>query len=73
VGVEAASEKLMIKNVLSSIGGIGMYGVISVCLFFLIFSGAVFWAGLLRRSYLNRMSYLPLEDESKRDGGTGYE
>jgi hypothetical protein len=53
----------MIKNILQDIGGIGIYGVISLCLFFAVFSGSVLWAALHRRALCNRMSALPLEDE----------
>ena len=31
----------MIKNVLSAIGGVEMYGIISVCLFFTVFLAAM--------------------------------
>ena len=34
----------MIKNILSDIGGIGIYGVISMCLFFAVFTGVLLWA-----------------------------
>ncbi len=52
----------MIQNVLQEIGGIGLYGVISVCLFFLVFSTAVVRACLLKQSFLTSMSALPLDD-----------
>lgn len=52
----------MIQNVLRDIGGIGLYGVISVCLFFLVFSVAVLRACLLEKSFLKSMSLLPLDD-----------
>lgn len=52
----------MIKNVLSDLGGIGIYGVISICLFFTVFCGAVLWTLLLRKPFLNSMSSLPLDD-----------
>lgn len=52
----------MIRNVLQEIGGIGLYGVISICLFVAVFSGAFLWACLLRQSTLNAISQLPLED-----------
>ncbi len=54
----------MIKNVLSDIGGIGMYGVISICLFFAVFIGAFIWSMLLKKSDLDSRSVLPLEDGS---------
>jgi hypothetical protein len=52
----------MIRNVLQDIGGIGLYGVISICLFVAVFSGAFLWACLLRKPFLQSMSQLPLED-----------
>ncbi len=56
----------MIKNVLEQIGGIGIYGVISVCLFFVVFTGALLWALLRRKSFCQAMSALPLEDDEQR-------
>ena len=57
----------MIQNVLKEIGGIGIYGVISICLFFLVFSGALIWACLQKKSFLKSMAALPLQDgESAR-------
>ena len=52
----------MIQNVLHDIGGIGLYGVISVCLFFAVFSAAVIHALLLKKPFLKSMSVLPLDD-----------
>jgi hypothetical protein len=52
----------MIKNVLSDIGGVGLYGIISVCLFFIIFTTAIVWALLHKKSYCQTMSALPLDD-----------
>jgi len=52
----------MVKNVLSDIGGIGIYGVISICLFFAVFTGAFVWSLLLKKSDIYARSVLPLED-----------
>ena len=52
----------MIQNVLRDIGGIGLYGVISVCLFFAVFSVALIRACLLKKAFLKRMGALPLDD-----------
>jgi hypothetical protein len=57
----------MIQNVLRDLGGIGLYGVISVCLFFTVFAGALIWALLQKKSLLKRMGSLPLNDESESD------
>jgi len=54
----------MIRNVLSHLGGIGLYGVVSVCLFFGVFSVAVLVALLARRPFLTRMSALPLAEDT---------
>ena len=53
----------MIKNVLSSIGGVEVYGVISICLFFAVFSVAVVLALRMKKSVAQRMGALPLEDD----------
>jgi len=52
----------MIKNVLSDIGGIGIYGVVSICLFFAVFTGAVVWSLLLKKADMDSRSVLPLDD-----------
>ncbi len=52
----------MIQNVLSGIGGVGRYGIISICLFFAVFAGVLLWTIGLKKSYLNAMRELPLED-----------
>ena len=57
----------MIRNVLSNLGGVGLYGVVSICLFFGIFSVAVLVALLARRQFLTRMSALPLADTPTAD------
>jgi len=52
----------MIKNVIETLGGIDVYGVISVCFFFAFFTGMLFWAFRLKKDYLNAMRELPLKD-----------
>lgn len=54
----------MIKNVLTQSGGMAIYGVVSICLFFTVFVAAIVFTAMRRRQYLNHMSSLPLEDES---------
>ena len=53
----------MIQNVLSHIGGVGVYGVISICLFFASFVAVGLWTLSLKKSYRQNMSQLPLEDD----------
>jgi len=57
----------MIQHLVSAIGGIAMLGVISVCLFFVVFGVAVLWAFCLKKPFLTSMSSLPLEDETGAD------
>jgi cytochrome c oxidase cbb3-type subunit IV len=54
----------MIKSVLEHIGGIANYGIISVLLFFTCFLSAVLWALTRKRTYINKMKHLPLEDDA---------
>ena len=54
----------MIQNVLRGIGGVGAYGVISICLFFGVFVGVLLWTASLRKPYLSEMSELPLEKDA---------
>jgi hypothetical protein len=53
----------MIQNALSSIGGVGVYGVVSICIFFAFFVGILIWAASLKKSHLLSMGRLPLEEE----------
>ncbi len=55
----------MSKNVLTDIGGVGLYGIVSVLLFFLVFTGAVVFALLKKKPFLNYMGALPLNDGSE--------
>jgi len=57
----------MIENVLHKIGGVGIFGIISICLFFAFFTGMLIWAAFLRRPYLHSMRELPLEGETRLD------
>jgi len=54
----------MIKSVLEHIGGVGIYGVISICIFFTFFTGVLFWAARLKKNNLKSISALPLEDSA---------
>ena len=60
----------MIKNVLTHIGGVENFGIISISLFFTIFVGMLVWAFCRKRAYLDAMSALPLERDEKLDSPT---
>ena len=51
----------MIENVTHSIGGMSLYGVISICLFVAVFVGVLVWTIRLKKSYVNSMRELPLD------------
>ncbi|MCL4785423.1 MAG: CcoQ/FixQ family Cbb3-type cytochrome c oxidase assembly chaperone [Verrucomicrobia bacterium] len=51
----------MLRNVVEHIGGVGLYGIISISLFFAFFTGMLIWALRLKKSYLNSMRELPLD------------
>jgi len=57
----------MIENVTHSIGGMSLYGVISICLFVAVFVGVLVWTIRLKKSYVNSMRELPLEGDSAAD------
>ena len=59
----------MIQNVIRELGGIATYGVISVCLFFTVFTTAMIWALAHRKTFCDRMRTLPLEDGSRESKG----
>jgi hypothetical protein len=56
----------MIKNVLSDIGGIGVYGIVSICLFFAVFTGMLIRVCRMKKSFAQNMSALPLNDGEKK-------
>lgn len=55
----------MIKNVLSDIGGIGLYGIVSIGLFFAVFIGMLIRALRMKKSFAQKMSACPLHDGEK--------
>ena len=62
----------MIQNVLEEIGGIGIYGVISICLFFAVFTGVLMMSMRMNKSVVRKMGALPLDDGRvvpERSGG----
>lgn len=51
----------MIQNVLQHIGGVANYGILSLCLFFAVFTGAMIWTFRLRKGDLDAAAALPLK------------
>ena len=56
----------MIRDVFHSIGGIGIYGILSTLLFFLVFFAVVLRVVTMKRSDVRAASMLPLEPETDR-------
>jgi hypothetical protein len=61
----------MIENVMNKIGGVGMFGVISICIFFAFFTGMLVWLVCLKESYLESMCELPLDRQPGPEPKTG--
>ena len=61
----------MIKNVLQEVGGLGAYALISLLLFFTVFTGAIVFTFLQRASLCRKMESLPLEDEENTNAQKG--
>ncbi len=61
----------MMENVLETIGGVAAFGVISICLFFAVFGGMVFWAFSLKKRFLNSMSSLALDEQESDPAAKG--
>lgn len=54
----------MIENVMNKMSGTGVFGIISICLFFAFFTGMLLWAVLLKKPYVDSMCELPLEKDA---------
>ena len=63
----------MIQNVIRDMGGIAVFGVISICLFFAVFTVAAIYAFMQRKAFCDRMRALPLEDGTCEAKGPSHE
>jgi hypothetical protein len=54
----------MFQNILHDLGGAALYGIVSICLFFLVFSISLIWAMTRRSGLLREIEQLPLVDDS---------
>jgi cytochrome c oxidase cbb3-type subunit IV len=54
----------MYKEVLRSIDNIAIWPVISFVIFFLFFLGLLWWAFSVDKKFINRMSNMPIDDQS---------
>ena len=51
----------MFKNICSHMN-VEVYGMISICLFVAVFTGALIWAAVQKKPFLKSMSTLPLDE-----------
>lgn len=58
----------MFRAIFSGAGELGIYPVISMLIFFTIFTAVMFWMFTIKESYLKHMSKLPLETTKKQEG-----
>ena len=55
----------MEEKIIGSMDGVGIYGVISICIFFAFFTGMLLWAFTKKKTYLDKMGSLPLDGGEK--------
>ena len=58
----------MIRSVLEQIGGVGVYGIISMLLFMGVFTGVLLWILRLRPAHIDEMKNLPLTNDRSNAG-----
>jgi hypothetical protein len=51
----------MEEKIISSMNGVWIYGVISICICAAFFTGTFLWTARLKKNYLNHMQDLPLD------------
>jgi cbb3-type cytochrome oxidase subunit 3 len=61
----------MFKQIFESMSNIGIFGLTSMILFFLIFIGVIVWTIRADKKYLKKMEHMPL-DSSTIDGDTNH-
>lgn len=63
----------MIQNVVTQLGESPLFGAISVCLFFAVFTGAMIYAMTRNKSVCQAASALPLNDGERTTKGVAHE
>ena len=57
----------MFKQIFESMSDIGVFGLVAMIFFFLVFLGIIYWTIKADKKYLKKMENMPL-DSSKIDG-----
>jgi len=55
----------MIQNILKHLGGIEHFGIVSLCLFCIVFIGVLVWAFVQKKTHLDYMARVALDAESE--------
>ena len=55
----------MFSQNLSSIDGVSIFPIISLVLFFVIFSGVLYWVLKKDKSYMENLASMPLQDNKE--------
>jgi cytochrome c oxidase cbb3-type subunit 4 len=55
----------MFSQNLSSIDGVSIFPIISLVLFFVMFSGVLYWVLKKDKSYMEKLANIPLEDNNE--------
>ncbi len=63
----------MIEHFIEKIGGLAVLGTISICLFFVVFGGAMLWAWCQEKTFLTKMGAMPLSDAPAAKGDDTHE
>jgi len=63
----------MVRNVLEQIGGIGIYGIVSMLLFIAVFLGALILVATMKKKHCDHMSMLPLDADGQSLGDTNHD
>ncbi len=63
----------MFKSIINQLTDTQTYGVVSICMFVAIFAIALVWAAFMKKTFVNTMSALPLDDGETREKGPGHE
>ncbi len=59
-----------IKHNMDTISGIEIYPIIALLIFFLFFTGLIIWVFTYKKSSLNELSKLPLQNVDENEGQT---
>ncbi len=55
------------RQLIDKLGGIETFGIFSICLFVVVFTGSMVLAFCLKRPFLKTMGALPLEDDRPKN------